>query len=51
MAGAARAPLLAQIPVDPKIAELCDEGRIESYDSDILTSLSDRFFEQIEGRV
>jgi Mrp family chromosome partitioning ATPase len=47
MAGAARAPLLAQIPVDPKIAELCDEGRIENYDSDILGSFSDKFFEQI----
>jgi len=47
MAGAARAPLLAQIPIDPKIAELCDEGRIENYDSDILGSFSDKFFEQI----
>jgi Mrp family chromosome partitioning ATPase len=46
MAGAARAPLLAQIPVDPKIAELCDEGQIERYDSDILGSFSDKFFEQ-----
>ena len=47
MAEAARAPLLAQIPIDPKIAQLCDEGRIESYDSDILGSFSDKFFEQI----
>jgi len=47
MAGAARAPLLAQIPIDPKIAQLCDEGRIENYDSDVLGSFSDKFFEQI----
>ena len=47
MAEAARAPLLAQIPIDPRIAQLCDEGRIESYDSDILGSFSDKFFEQI----
>ncbi len=26
-----KAPLLAKIPIDPKIAKLCDEGRIEEY--------------------
>ena len=50
MAQAARAPLLAQIPIDPKIAQLCDEGQIERYDSDILTSFSDKFFEQTGRR-
>jgi Mrp family chromosome partitioning ATPase len=36
MAQAANAPLLAQLPLDPELAKLCDQGEIESYDSDIL---------------
>ncbi len=34
MAEAAGAPLLATLPIDPKLAALCDEGHIERYDSD-----------------
>ena len=34
MAQAAGAPLLGQLPVDPELAKLCDEGNIESYDSE-----------------
>lgn len=34
MARAADAPLLARIPLDPRLAELCDEGHIERYSSD-----------------
>jgi len=41
MAQAAGAPLLAQLPIDPKLARLCDEGNIERYDSDALTSLGE----------
>ena len=41
MAQAANAPLLAQIPIDPQIAKLCDEGNIERYDSDIITQLGE----------
>ncbi len=33
MAQAAGAPLLGQIPIDPELAKLCDEGNIERYDS------------------
>ncbi|MDD5493388.1 MAG: Mrp/NBP35 family ATP-binding protein [Dehalococcoidia bacterium] len=40
MSKAAGAPLLAKIPIDPKLALLCDEGHIERYDSEILTSFS-----------
>jgi Mrp family chromosome partitioning ATPase len=36
MALAAGAPLLAQFPIDPKLAELCDAGQIELYSSPIL---------------
>jgi len=32
----ADAPLLARIPIDPKLATLCDEGHIERYDGEIL---------------
>jgi Mrp family chromosome partitioning ATPase len=34
----ADAPLLARIPIDPKLAMLCDEGHIERYDGEILQS-------------
>jgi len=41
MAQAANAPLLAQLPIDPEIAKLCDEGNIERYDSDIIKTLGE----------
>jgi len=28
-----------QLPIDPELAKLCDEGGIERYSSDVLTSL------------
>ncbi len=34
MAHAVGAPLLAQLPIDPALARLCDEGKIEDYNSD-----------------
>jgi len=41
MAKAAAAPLLAQLPIDPQLAKLCDEGNVERYDSEALTSLGE----------
>lgn len=41
MAQAARAPLLAQLPIDPQLATLCDEGNIERYESDITRNLGE----------
>jgi Mrp family chromosome partitioning ATPase len=41
MAKAARAPLLGQLPIDPELAKLCDEGNIERYNSDIVTRLGE----------
>ena len=38
MSLAAKAPLLARIPIDPELALLCDEGHIERYDSEVLKS-------------
>ena len=39
MALVANAPLLAQIPIDPELVKLCDQGEIENYDSQVYKSL------------
>jgi len=39
MALAAQAPFLGQLPLDPEISKLCDEGNIERYDTEIINSL------------
>jgi hydrogenase maturation protease len=39
MAQAANAPLLGQLPIDPALAKLCDEGNIERYDSETVSQL------------
>ena len=41
MAHAANAPLIGQLPIDPELAKLCDEGNIERYDSDIMARLGE----------
>jgi hydrogenase maturation protease len=41
MAKAAHAPLLGQLPIDPELAKLCDEGNIERYNSEIMTRLGE----------
>lgn len=41
MAASAGAPLLGQLPIDPELAKLCDEGNIERYDADIITKLGE----------
>jgi len=40
MAKAARAPLLGQLPIDPELARLCDEGTIERYNSDAFAAMT-----------
>ncbi len=40
MAKAAHAPLLGQLPIDPELAKLCDEGGIESYDSEVYNAFA-----------
>jgi Mrp family chromosome partitioning ATPase len=47
MAEIAGAPLLAQIPIDPELAQLCDEGKIERYSSEIFDSLSRNFIQAL----
>ncbi|MBA7564207.1 Iron-sulfur cluster carrier protein [subsurface metagenome] len=39
MAKATNAPLLGQLPIDPELAKLCDEGTIERYNSDAFAAL------------
>lgn len=40
MAQAVKAPLLGQLPIDPELAKLCDEGTIERYNSDAFTAMT-----------
>ncbi|MBA7579267.1 hypothetical protein ES708_21136 [subsurface metagenome] len=40
MAQAARSILLGQLPIDPQLAKLCDEGTIERYNSDAFTAMA-----------
>ena len=39
MAKASGAPLLGQLPIDPELARLCDQGEIERYSSDAVSEL------------
>jgi Mrp family chromosome partitioning ATPase len=39
MAKASGAPLLGKLPIDPELARLCDEGKIEEYSSDAVSEL------------
>jgi Mrp family chromosome partitioning ATPase len=41
MAKVAGAPLLGKIPIDPVLAQLCDEGDIERYDSGLMHTFAD----------
>jgi len=50
LAKAARAPLLAQLPIDPELAKLCDEGNIERYDAENLNNLAKSLSEAISAK-
>lgn len=41
MSKSAGAPLLGQIPIDPELARLCDEGNVERYDSALMKTFAD----------
>ena len=47
MAKTAGAPLLGQLPLDPELARLCDEGLIERYNSEAFDSLARAFTERL----
>lgn len=47
MAKVAGAPLLGQIPIDPELAKLCDEGNIERYDSETMRAFIDNLIQTL----
>jgi len=49
MAQAARAPVLGQIPIDPELARLCDEGNIERYDAEIMDNLGEALSQAVSA--
>jgi Mrp family chromosome partitioning ATPase len=48
MAQVTGAPLLGKIPVDPQLAQLCDNGEIEKYTSDAFEELAHNFIRALE---
>ena len=50
MEKASQAPLLAQVPIDPELAKLCDNGELERYDSALITDLGRAFVEAVSKR-
>ena len=50
MANSANAPLLGQLPIDPELARLCDEGNIERYESATLSGLADAFLKAMSAK-
>lgn len=49
MSREAQAPLLGQLPIDPELAELCDSGDIERYNSEAFIALSLAFLQAMPG--
>jgi len=50
LARVSNAPLLGQIPIDPELARLCDEGDIERYDGDIMNNLGEDIIKLISTK-
>ncbi len=48
LVGITGAPLLAQLPIDPTLARLCDSGNVEEYDSPEFTTLGENFLKAIK---
>ncbi len=49
MAELTGSPLLAQLPIDPQLAQLCDEGKIEKYRSPDFEQLSGSFIQALNN--
>ena len=49
-AKAAGVPLLGQIPIDPELARLCDDGDIERYDSGPLSGMLEAFLQSVPDK-
>jgi len=50
MAQAAQAPFLGQLPIDPELAKLCDEGNIERYETGIMNNLGESVSQAIAAK-
>jgi len=50
MAKASGAPLLGKLPIDPELARLCDEGKIEKYSSDAMSELFANVVAALDGK-
>ncbi len=50
LVGLSGAPLLGRLPIDPLIATLCDEGRIEEYHSAAYETLANNFLTRLNQR-
>ncbi len=50
MAKAADAPLLAQVPIDPELARMCDDGDLELYNSPLIADLGKAFVKAASER-
>ena len=42
------APLLAKLPIDPKLAKLCDAGKIESYENSVYQDFSKKLIQTLK---
>jgi len=51
MAESAQAPLLGQLPIDPELARLCDEGDIERYNSDAFAAFSRGLLQALPDKI
>jgi Mrp family chromosome partitioning ATPase len=51
MASTVQAPLMGQLPIDPDLAKLCDEGNIERYDGEIVTGLGESLIQAVSAEV
>ncbi|HEY79248.1 MAG TPA: Mrp/NBP35 family ATP-binding protein [Dehalococcoidia bacterium] len=51
MASAANAPLLGQLPIDPELARLCDEGNIERYADEMVTKMGESLIRTLPAQV
>jgi ATP-binding protein involved in chromosome partitioning len=51
MADAANAPLLGQIPIDPELAKLCDEGNVEQYSAEVVDKLGKSISKSLSVKV
>ena len=50
MARDVNAPFLGQLPLDPELAKLCDDGNIERYNAEFITKLGQSIAQAVPGK-